>query len=260
MQSHCYMIAIVIGRIFIRLIVHSRQMTSSRRLSDRKVKPVDQPAITDTPTVPESLLHSSTILCSEYAILTSSFLHLTIYRPSNFMKPLTYGEQSQRLYDFAYSTVEFQIHGNLQKSIIQLRVFQSRQRESQMVTTLLFTYSQHGCDRCTVFQGLYAMYKLFKNFEQYVQLMSVTLQQTVEFWTSDEIIAAVSTQQENCRHKPSIKVKAFDACCNILLHKRPSLRLQRHWELMMCKSTYICPSEAASPSMEVPFVMYYSNA
>ncbi|KRX26323.1 hypothetical protein T07_11598 [Trichinella nelsoni] len=113
----------------------------------------------------------------------------------------TYGEQSQRLYDYAYSTVEVQIHGNLQKSIIQLRVFQSWQRETQMVTTLLFTYSQHGCDRCTVFKGLYAMYKLFKNFEQYVQLMSVTLQQTVEFWTSDEIIAAVSTQQENCRHK-----------------------------------------------------------
>ncbi|KRX52094.1 hypothetical protein T06_15778 [Trichinella sp. T6] len=109
-----------------------------------------------------------------------------------------------------------------------------------MVTTLLFTYSQHGCDRCTVFKGLYALCKLFKNFEQLVQLMSVTLQQTVEFWTSDEIIAAVSTQQENRRHKVgeiSIKVKVFDACYNILLHKRPSLRSQRHWEFMMCKST-----------------------
>ncbi|XP_003372382.1 hypothetical protein Tsp_10643 [Trichinella spiralis] len=95
------------------------------------------------------------------------------------------------------------------------------------------------------------------------KLMSVTLQQTVEFWTSDEIVAAVSTQQENCRHKVgeiSIKVKVFDACCSILLHKRRSLRSQRHWELMMCKSTYICPSEAGSPSMEVPFVMHYSNA
>ncbi|KRY14108.1 hypothetical protein T12_10872 [Trichinella patagoniensis] len=95
-----------------------------------------------------------------------------------------------------------------------------------MVTTLLFTYSQHGCHRCTVFKGLYALYKLFKNFEQLVQLMSVTLQQTVEFWTSDEIIAA-----------PLIKVQVFDACCNILLHKRPLLRSQRHWEFMMCKST-----------------------
>ncbi|KRY29267.1 hypothetical protein T01_13202 [Trichinella spiralis] len=50
-----------------------------------------------------------------------------------------------------------------------------------------------------------------------------------------------------------------DLSC-ILLHKRRSLRSQRHWELMMCKSTYICPSEAGSPSMEVPFVMHYSNA
>ncbi|XP_003372350.1 conserved hypothetical protein, partial [Trichinella spiralis] len=175
----------------------------------------------------------------------------------------TYGEQSQRLYDFAYSTVEVQIHGNLPKCNIQLRVSRTWQRETQMVTTLLFTYSQHGRDRCTVFKGLYALYKLFKNFEQLLQLISVTLQQTVEFWTSDEIIAAVSTQQENCRHKVgeiSIKVKVFDACCNILLHKRRSFRSQRHWELMMCKSTYICPSEAGSPSMEVPFVMHYSNA
>ncbi|XP_003372354.1 conserved hypothetical protein [Trichinella spiralis] len=102
----------------------------------------------------------------------------------------TYGEQSQRLYDFAYSTVEVQIHGNLPKCNIQLRVSRTWQRETQMVTTLLFTYSQHGRDRCTVFKGLYALYKLFKNFEQLLQLISVTLQQTVEFWTSDEIIAA----------------------------------------------------------------------
>ncbi|XP_003372450.1 hypothetical protein Tsp_10210 [Trichinella spiralis] len=160
----------------------------------------------------------------------------------------TYGEQSQRLYDFAYSTVvEVQIHGNLPKCNIQLRVFRTWQRETQMVTTLLFTYSQHGCDRCTVFKrsnvfDVYALYKLFKNFEQLLQLMSVTLQQTVEFWTSDEIIAAVSTQQENCHHKVG------------------EITIKRLWELMMCKSTYICPSEAGSPSMEVPFVMYYSNA
>ncbi|KRX18780.1 hypothetical protein T07_7510, partial [Trichinella nelsoni] len=248
--------------------LHSRQMTSSRRLSDRKVKPVgNDRAETNRrlPTRPlcHKVYYTRAQFCTQNSrsLLAAVKFHVKhedseaeMFSCGKIGNLWTYGEQSQRLYHFAYSTVEVQIHGNLQKSIIQLRVFQSWQRETQMVTTLLFTYSQHGCDRCTVFQGLYAMYKLFKNFEQYVQLMSVTLQQTVEFWTSDEIIAAVSTQQENCRHK------AFDACCNILLHKRPSLRLQRHWELMMCKSTYICPSEAASPSMEVPFVMYYSNA
>ncbi|XP_003372267.1 hypothetical protein Tsp_10520 [Trichinella spiralis] len=157
---------------------------------------------------------------------------------------------------------KFKFMGTCQSAIYNCVCFEHG-KEKHMVTTLLFTYSQHGRDRCTVFKGLYALYKLFKNFEQLLQLMSVTLKQTVEFWTSDEIIAAVSTQQENCRHKVgeiSIKVKVFDACCNILLHKRRSFRSQRHWELMMCKSTYICPSEAGSPSMEVPFVMYYSNA
>ncbi|KRX56149.1 hypothetical protein T09_5076 [Trichinella sp. T9] len=189
-------------------------MTSSRGLSDRKVKPGGN----DRAETKRRLLTRP--LCQKE----------TSGRMVN----------SQRLYDFAYSTVEVQIHGNLPKSNIQLRVCQSLQRETQMVTTLLFTYSQHGCDRCTVFKGLYALYKLFKNFEQLVQLMSVTLQQTVEFWTSDEIIAAVTTQLENRRPKVgeiSIKVMVFDACYNILLHKRPSLRSQRHWEFMMCKST-----------------------
>ncbi|KRX66436.1 Exportin-5, partial [Trichinella sp. T9] len=46
--------------------------------------------------------------------------------------------------------------------------------------------------KCAVVEGLFALCKLFKNFEQYAQLMSVTLQQTVEFWVSAEIMTAVS--------------------------------------------------------------------
>ncbi|KRZ61043.1 Exportin-5 [Trichinella nativa] len=46
--------------------------------------------------------------------------------------------------------------------------------------------------KCAVVEGLFALCKLFKNFEQYAQLMSVTLQQTVEFWASAEIMTAVS--------------------------------------------------------------------
>ncbi|KRZ12511.1 Exportin-5, partial [Trichinella zimbabwensis] len=46
--------------------------------------------------------------------------------------------------------------------------------------------------KCSVVEGLFALCKQFNSYDQYVRLMSSTLQQTVEFWKTDEIVAAVS--------------------------------------------------------------------
>ncbi|KRY11843.1 hypothetical protein T12_12853 [Trichinella patagoniensis] len=205
-------------------------MTSSRRLSDRKVKPGGN----DRTETNRRLLTRP--LCQK-VYYTQETQFYTQNSPSLLAETSVQRMvNNQRLYDFAYSTVEVQIHGNLPKSNIQLRVFRSWQRETQMTTTLLFTYSQHGRDRCTVFKGLYAQYKLFKNFEQLVQLMSVTLQQTVEFWTSDEIIAAVSTQQENRRHKAgygSAEARSSYWWCAILVSDR--WRCDLSWYLSVAR-------------------------
>ncbi|KRY88592.1 Exportin-5 [Trichinella pseudospiralis] len=46
--------------------------------------------------------------------------------------------------------------------------------------------------KCSVVEGLFALCKQFSSYDQYVRLMSSTLQQTVEFWKRSEIVTAVS--------------------------------------------------------------------